>query len=190
MISPLCLRCSRGTPTSHRRPCPDHAAHASRCQATAVPTALSRADSTPKAPLPHSPCGAQCQEPTPSSAPPCRFKIGDALSLFPFFSPSFSFLSKARAPRALPPPPCPSQVAGEPPLRLNCAKHRHQPPPLVSSIHASFSSSDGPCLTFPLLLRCCRRSPPPPRVTRAPLPTGNFNAEAHFYCLIIDPLAR
>jgi hypothetical protein len=38
------------------------------------------------------------------------------------------------------------------------------------SRHAASSTSTGPRLTFPLLPRCCRRSPPKPKVTEVPPP--------------------
>jgi hypothetical protein len=72
-----------GLPVSRRRPHPDlaRAARVSCCQAVAVPTVLSGADSTPGAPFP-----TRRVVPTigtaPSSASISQFRTGNAVSLF------------------------------------------------------------------------------------------------------------
>jgi hypothetical protein len=87
------------------------------------------------------------------------------------FSSPRPFLLRQRAMRH---PSCspfasrPSSIAREPPPCWNHTKRRCQLPPSVRSVCTAFSSSDGPRLTFPSPLRCCRcfhhrlRSPEPP----------------------------
>jgi hypothetical protein len=92
---------------------------------------------------------------------------GDGHRCCPIFPTALFFTVELASSSSTPPPL-------QPPIhRRRSESCRRQPPPSVSSLSATFSSSDGPHLTFPLLLRCSRRSSPPPRVTGASPPTEN-----------------